>query len=183
MRNVSQKRSETACPFRDNSENALVMEVMPPVVSMQVLDPEALAAAIHNANFQPCQISVRPSPSRIARVMCEEVCLDFAALGPAMLFSGTMPENCYTLVFVTDCPKKGRSFNFSVEHNDGYMGFFPPGGMLDAYTPEGYANATLTVPSSVFLTAVERLFPEIPDSILERGAGMRITRCWWCMRA
>ena len=150
------------------------MEGMPPVVSLQVLDPEALGAAIRNANFRPCQLSSRPVPSSLARVMCGSVCLDFAALGPAMLFSGVMPEDCYSLVFVTDCPQKGRSFNFATEHDDGYMGFFPPGGMLDAYTPEGYANATLTVPSAVFLSAVERLFPEIPESVLKHGAGMRI---------
>jgi AraC-like DNA-binding protein len=150
------------------------MEEVPPVVLQHVLDPEELAAAIRNASFQPCQLSVRPSPSRIARVMCESVCLDFAALGPAMLFSGAMSQDCYTLVFVTDCPKKGRSFNFSTEHNDGYMGFFPPGGMLDAYTPEGYANATLTVPSGVFLASVARSFPEIPEGVLKRGGGMRI---------
>jgi AraC-like DNA-binding protein len=150
------------------------MEELPPIVSQQVLDPESLAAAIRNANFQPCQLSVRPSPSRISRVMCQSVCLDFASLGPAMLFSGTMSKDGYTLVFVTECPEKGRSFNFTIEHNDGYMGFFPPGGMLDAYTPEGYANATLTVPSAVFLAAVERSFPEIPEGVLTRGAGMRI---------
>lgn len=145
-----------------------------PVISRRVLDPEALSAAIRNADFVPCQLSVRPSPSMMARVMCPRVCLDFASLGPAMLFSGSMPQDCYTLVFVTECPVKGRSFNFSTEHTDGYMGFFPPGGILDAYTPEGYANATLTVPSAVFLAAVEKSFPEIPDSILTRGAGMRI---------
>ena len=127
-----------------------------PVVSQQILDPEALAAAIRNANFQPCQLSVRPSPSMLARVMCQGVCLDFASLGPAMLFSGSMPQDCYSLVFVTECPENGHSFNFAVEHTAGYMGFFPPGGMLDAYTPEGYANATLTVPAALFLAAVER---------------------------
>lgn len=150
------------------------MEKLPPVISMQVLDPEALAAAIRNANFRPCQLSVRPLPSRIARVMCENVCLDFASLGPAMLFSGSMPMDCFTLVFVTECPQKGRSFNFATEHTDGYMGFFPPGGMLDAYTPEGYANATLTVPVDVFRGAVERMFPEIPERLLKHGAGMRV---------
>ena len=46
--------------------------------------------------------------------------------------------------------------------------------MLDAYTPEGYANATLTVSASVFEAAVERSFPEIPEGVLKRGAGMRI---------
>jgi AraC-like DNA-binding protein len=32
----------------------------------------------------------------------------------------------------------------------------------------------LTVPAAVFLTAVERMFPEIPESVLKRGAGVRI---------
>lgn len=141
---------------------------------MQVLDPVALAAAVRNADLVPCQLSVRPAPSWLARVSCVNVCLDFASLGPAMLFSGAMSQDCYTLVFVTECERKGRSFNFATEHHDGYMGFFPPGGMLDAYTPEGYANATLTIPKPVFLAAVERLFPEIPDRILREGAGMRI---------
>ncbi len=149
-------------------------EVSQPVVSRHVLDPEELAAAIRNANFLPCQLSARPLPSKIARVICPGVCLDFASIGPAMLFSGSMPMDCYTLVFVTECPEKGRSFNFQTEHTDGYMGFFPPGGMLDAYTPEGYASATLTVPAAVFLEAVKNSFPEIPDGILKRGAGMRI---------
>jgi AraC-like DNA-binding protein len=61
-----------------------------------------------------------------------------------------------------------------MEHNDGYMGFFPPGGMLDAYTPEGYGNATLTVRCADFLAAVERSFPEIPEHVLKHGAGVRI---------
>jgi AraC family ethanolamine operon transcriptional activator len=149
-------------------------ELPPPVVFQQILDPEGLNAVIRNASFEPCQLSVRQLPSMIARVMCQNVCLDFASLGPAMLFSGSMPKDCYTLVFVTECPEKGRSFNFAVEHTDGYMGFFPPGGMLDAYTPEGYGNATLTIPAAVFLAAVGRSFPEIPEAILKRGAGMRI---------
>lgn len=147
---------------------------MIPIVSQLILDPEALAAAIHNANFQPCQLSAGPSPSWMARVICPQVCLDFASLGPAMLFCGSMPRDCYTLVFVTTCSEKGRSFNFATEHNDGYMGFFPPGGIVDAYTPEGYANATLTVPASLFEAEVERLYPEIPESVLKSGSGMRI---------
>jgi AraC-like DNA-binding protein len=167
-------RSERACPFKENFGKVSFMEGLPSVVSQQVLDPEALAEVIRNAEFRPCQLSVRPSPSRIARVMCPTVCLDFVSLGPAMLFSGAMPQGYYTLIFVMECPNKGRAFNFETEHTDGYMGFFPPGGMLDAYTPEGYANATLTVPAAIFLAAVERSFPELPDRILKRGAGMRV---------
>lgn len=139
-----------------------------------VVSPEQLAAAIRSANFEPCQLSVNPLQSRLARLTCPNACLDFAELGPAMLFTGAMPVDCYTLVFVTRCPKKGRSFNFATEHLDGYMGFFPPGGILDAYTPEGYSNATLTVPVEEFHLALERWFPEIPDVVVNRGAGMRI---------
>jgi AraC family ethanolamine operon transcriptional activator len=106
--------------------------------------------------------------------MCPAVCLDFAELGPAMLFTGIMPIDCYTLVFVIKCPQIGRSFNFATEHTDGYMGFFPPGGELDAYTPEGYSNATLTVPAGEFHRALEQWFPEIPDRILKHGSGIRI---------
>jgi hypothetical protein len=83
-----------------------------------------LATAVRNTNLEICQLSRRPSPSRIARVICQRVCLDFASLGPAMVLSGSMPQDYYTLVFVTECPEKGRSFNFATEHTDGYMGFF-----------------------------------------------------------
>lgn len=106
--------------------------------------------------------------------MCPAVCLDFVSLGPAMLFSGTMPEESYTLIFVTECERTGRVFTFDIEHHGGYLGLFPPGAVLDAYTPPGYANATLTVPATIFESTVERLFPEIPRRVLEKGAGMRI---------
>lgn len=56
----------------------------------------------------------------------------------------------------------------------GYLGFFPPGWELDAYTPEGYSNATLTVPTALFHAAVETSFPEIPEQFLQRGAILRI---------
>ncbi len=143
-------------------------------MSLRVSDPESLTAAIRGADYRPCQLSVRPLPSSIDRVACVNVCLDFASFGPAMLFSGSMSGDSYTMVFVTSCPEKGRSFNFTTEYTDGYMGFFPPGGLMDVYTPEGYSNATLTVPAAVFLGAVERSFPEIPDAVLKSGAGMRI---------
>lgn len=136
--------------------------------------PEDLVSAIREAKLTPYQISAKPAPSKLIRVNCNNVCLDFASLSPAMLFSGAMPENCYTLLFVTKCSPKGRSFNFSIDYNDGYMGFFPPSGILDGYTPEGYENATLTVPANVFLQAVERSFPEMPEEMLKNGAGLRI---------
>jgi AraC-like DNA-binding protein len=145
-----------------------------PFASLQVTNPEQLAAAIRSANFEPCQLSSGPSASRLTRLMCPKICLDFAELGPAMLFTGVMPMDCYTLVFVTNCPETGHSFNFATDHRDGYLGFFPPGGELDAYTPEGYANATLTVPEDEFHQALEQWFPEIPDEVLKYGTGLRV---------
>lgn len=133
-----------------------------------------LVAAIRDARIEPCLLSPRPALSRLARLSCPQVCLDFAAFGPAMHFTGEMARTCYTLVFVLAWAEKGRSFNFAAEHTDGYMGFFPPGGLLDAVTPEGYANATLTVPVADFHAALERHFPEAPAQVLRSGAGMRI---------
>jgi AraC-like DNA-binding protein len=173
-KSVSKKRSEKTCPDVENECNTLKMNSPSPVVALRTLDPEALAAAIRDARLVPCQLSARPRSSMVARVLFPGVCLDFVSLGPAMLFAGVMPSDCYTLVFVTQCPDTGREFNFGIEHTDGYIGFFPPGGILDAYTPEGYGNATLTVPAAVFEAAVERSFPEIPARVLKSGAGIRI---------
>ena len=64
--------------------------------------------------------------------------------------------------------------NFGAEHGDGYMGFFPPGGALDATVPAGSDIATLTVSAGAFQEALDRHFPEMPDAILAQGAGMRI---------
>jgi len=148
-----------------------------PIFVHQVSNPEELVEAIRAANLEPCLLHRASAPSWMARVDCPQVCLDFVRLGSSFLFTGVMPKDCYTLVFVIDCPRKGNSFNFGTEHNDGYMGFFPPGGELDAYTPAGYSNASLTVPAEMFHAAVETSFPEIPERLLKRGAGLRIGRC------
>ena len=91
-----------------------------------------------------------------------------------MLFTGTAPQECYTLVFVLDCPVNGYSFNYSLEHGDGWLALFPPGGVLDARTPEDYGNASLTIPAARFLAAANIYCPHVPDSILECGIGLRI---------
>jgi AraC-like DNA-binding protein len=136
------------------------------------LAPELLIEAIRDARVDPCLLSARATGSRIARLAGPGVCLDFATLGPAMHFRGEMARGCYTLIFVLACPEKGRSFVFSQEHTDGYMGFFPPGGVIDAMTPEGYSNAILTVPVAEFHAAVAVHFPEIPDRILKSGVAV-----------
>lgn len=150
--------------------------VVPPGYSQAVENPEDLAEAIRSAEFEPCLLKRSPTPSWIARVNGHQVCLDFARLGSPFLFTGVMPRDCYTLIFVIDCPRKANTFNFNTEHHDGYLGFFPPGWELDAYTPEGYSNATLTVPAPLFRAAVEISFPEIPEKLLQRGAILRIGR-------
>lgn len=38
------------------------------------------------------------------------------------------------------------------------MGIFQAGGLVGAYTPEAYTDATLTLLDSVFLAAVEKSF-------------------------
>lgn len=143
-------------------------------MTVRGLAPELLVAAIRDARLDPCQLSAGPRPSQIARLACLRVCLDFADLGPAMHFIGEMARTSYTLVFVLACPEKGRSFNFSMTHSDGYMGFFPPGGVVDAVTPEGYSNATLTIQTADFHAALKLHFPEIPQRVLRDGAGMRV---------
>lgn len=175
VKTLSQIRTETAFRF---ATHLRIITGMPasqmPVFAQTILHPEGLTAAIRSASLEPCQLSASPMASRLARVSCPKVCLDFVEIGPAMLFSGVMPRDCYTLIFVTECPTAGRSFNFATEHLDGYLGFFPPGGAVDAFTPAGYENATLTIPSAEFHLAVERRFPEISNKLLKSGGGMRV---------
>lgn len=138
------------------------------------LDPEMLIEAIRGARIEPCLLGTQPALSSIARLMCPRVCLDFATLGPSLHLNGEMARSCYTLIFVLASSTKARSFNFASEYTDGYMAFYPPGSVADAVTPEGYANATLTVPVADFHTALMLHFPEIPEKVLRSGAGMRI---------
>ena len=133
-----------------------------------------LAAAIRDAELEPCQLSERPAPSMVARVQCPRICLDLASVGPAMLYEGSMPPDRYTLSFVLDCAGGGNSFNFGTRFAAGYLGFFPPGALLDATNPAGCVNAMLTVSVEVLHEALATHFPEVPGRVLERGAGMRV---------
>lgn len=119
--------------------------------------------------------------SELSRLHLPRLCLDVAKLGLdvaklglAMVFSGATSERAYTLIFVLDCPVPGRSFNFSTEHTDGYLALFAPGGEIDAITPAGYANASLTVPEAEFRAAAEAWCPEMPDAIFVKGGAMRV---------
>jgi len=145
-----------------------------PITVLEFLDPEMLTAAIRNADLEACQLSAHPAPSMIARVRCPRICLDLASVGPAMLYHGVMPRDCFTLSFVAACPGEGHSFNFNTGFSAGYLGFFPPGAPLDATSPGGSIDAILTVPVAEFHAALAIHFPEIPDRVLARGAGMRV---------
>lgn len=140
----------------------------------RISDPEKLVAVIHGARMVPCQLSERPGTSEIQQLVLPSSFLDLATLGPAMLFKGSMAPSCYTLVFVVKCPTKGRSFNFGIEHDDGYLGIFPPGAALDAYTPEGYSNVTLTIPAPRFFDAARNFCPELPDRLLKHGGALKL---------
>jgi AraC-like DNA-binding protein len=126
-------------------------------------DPEMLMEAIRDSNLVPCQLSARPAASWIGRWSA-----------PAMLFSGAMPKERYTLTFVTACPGGAVSFNFGVRHTDGYLGVYPPGSVLEASTPEGCVTANLTVSAEEIHAAVARFFPEMPERVLREGAGMKV---------
>lgn len=149
-------------------------EIPRPAAHVFVNDPEALAGAIQGSVLRPVRLSGTPGTSELARLMMPASCLDFVRLGNPMLFSGAMTSQGYTLVFVLDCPRSARAFNFSTDYTGGYLGFFPPGGLLDSTTSAGYANVTLTVPTEVFLEAVSHHCPGINDTLLTRGAGLRI---------
>lgn len=140
----------------------------------EFLDPEMLMEGIRGSNLVPCQLSARPSASWIARLSASRIGLDLVSLGPAMLFSGAMPKDRYTLTFVLACPGGGISYNFGLRHTDGYLGLYPPGSVLEASTPEGCVSASLTIPVEEFRAAVARYFPEIPERVLREGAGIKV---------
>lgn len=149
-------------------------EIPSPAARIFVDDPEALAGAIQGTILRPVKLSGARGTSEIAQLLMPTSSFDFARLGNSMLFTGETTDQGYTLIFVLDCPEAARSFSFSTEHTDGYLGFFPPGGNLDAVTPAGYANASLTVAADVFVEAVSRHCHWMPDVLLARGGAMRV---------
>ncbi|WFB37829.1 AraC family transcriptional regulator [Kiritimatiellota bacterium B12222] len=146
------------------------------ITTHQVNNPEELVHAIRSATFEPCLLERTDNATYLSRAVLPETCIDFVTLGSSFLFKGILPSTCFTLVFILDCPRQGKSFNFGVEHQGGYMAFFPPGAPLDAYIPVGYSNATLTVPQDLFLKTVACMFPEIPESIIKTGAGVQVKK-------
>jgi AraC-like DNA-binding protein len=142
-----------------------------PLVS-RFSDPAELISAIKGSSLAPFQLSPTPAPSLMARLPGERLCLDYAAVGPSMVFTGLMAEDCYTLVFVMECPEPGVAFNYSIGIERGYLGFFPPGGIIDSRTPAGFSTVALTIPASRFLTVQAIYFPDMPEDVLQRGTNL-----------
>ena len=138
----------------------------------RISDPAQLISAINGSSLAPFQLSSTPAPSLMARLPGERLCLDYASVGPSMLFTGLTAEDCYTLVFVMECPEPGVAFNYSIGIERGYLGFFPPGGIIDSRTPAGFATVALTLPASRFLSAQAIYFPDIPEDVLQRGTNL-----------
>lgn len=138
-------------------------------------DPEALSGAIQGATLRPVKLSGARGTTEIAQLLMPNSSFDFARLANSMLFTGETTGRGYTLIFVLECPEAARAFCFSTDYTHGYLGFSPPGSCLDTVTPAGYANATLTVASNIFVEAVTRLCPGMPDTLLVHGGAMRIS--------
>lgn len=148
-----------------------------PVVRVfRTSDPERLVEGLQGADLHPCQLSHHPAVSELVRVMLPGACLDMVQFGPGMLFTGFMPRDCYTLIFILACPRPGRVFNFDIEHTEGYLGFFPPGARLDATTPAGYRNASLTLPAADLHAGLDARGVVLPDSLFTFGSGLRVGR-------
>ena len=149
-------------------------ETGPVMAYAEFLDPEMLMEGIRDSHLIPCQLSARPAASWIGRWSASRIGLDLVSLGPAMIFSGAMPKERYTLTFVLACPGGGVSYNFGIRHTDGYLGLYPPGSVLETSMAEGCVSANLTVPVEEFHAAAARHFPEIPERVLRHGAGMKV---------
>ncbi len=107
----------------------------PIVTRFHTSDPECLADALRGSDLHACQLSQLPAPSCLTRVILSGLCVDMADLGVATIYTGSMPRDHYSLIYILECPTPGRVFNLGIEHQEGYLGFFAPGSVLDAMTP------------------------------------------------
>jgi AraC-like DNA-binding protein len=148
---------------------------VPAWFAVDVSDPEHFVEGLRGATLQATQLSRGSLGSELARIELPQGHLDLVRLGPAMLFSGAVAGDAYTITFVLDCPEPGEAFNFQTQHSDGYIGVFAPGGALDAMTPAGYASITLTVPASGMFETFLGIGEALTEEVLDRGAGFRIS--------
>lgn len=136
--------------------------------------PEELAEAIRGSHLDACVMGKNPGGAELERVVFGRTCLDFASFDSPIWFTGQMPEDSHSLVYVCECPEQGHSFNFGMSHGSGYMGVFAPGAPIDAVTPAGYRNATLSVPAREFVRELEASDPEVSESVLVHGVGLKV---------
>ena len=150
---------------------------MPPITASSAVftEPERLAGAIRGADLEPCLLSRGTARSELFRAELPGMTLDTAALGSRFLFSGSMPRECVTLLFVHRCPTPGHALNFGVTHGAGHMAVFRPGGEVRGITPAGFTNATLTVPRERFAAGLGELSPHLLDEALRSGMVLQPT--------
>lgn len=133
---------------------------------MNAFETESLEEAIQGSHLNATLLGRSSGVSAISRMAFPGVCLDTAALAAPMLFTGGMPSDRLTMIYVRQCPSDGHSFNFSTTHRSGVVGVFAPGSVLDAATPAGYVNATLSIPLGDTCKRLDGL----PDEWLTKGA-------------
>lgn len=131
----------------------------PHVSRLRVADPEEIQGAIRGGDLEAMVLAGHRAETQLARVCLSGVCLDHAIVGPSMWFRGAMPSDCFTMAYVTACPGEGYSFNFNARHQSCCLGFYVPGATMEAITPAGYQQATLTIPKGLFWKAVEQHHP------------------------
>lgn len=145
-----------------------------PFHTFRTSDSDRLVEGLRNSSLQPCQLSRGPATSQLSRILFSGGCLDLAKFGQSMHFSGVAPPDCYSFLYVLECPQPGHTFNFEKEHEADCMGVFTPGAPLDAFTPAGYCNAAFTVSSDVFHSWMASTGTAIPDSLLGRGGLLQV---------
>lgn len=133
-------------------------------------EPEALEEAIRGSRLSASLLGSPQGFSEIGHMTFSETCLDTAALAAPMLFTGEMPRDRLTMIYVRQCPADGHSFNFATTHRSGVAGVFAPGCELDAATPAGYVNATFSVSLDALAHGLAGRGGDVPDEWLTKGA-------------
>ena len=148
-----------------------ILHSVPPITATSAVftEPERLAGAIRGADLEPCLLSRGTDRCELFRAELPGTTLDTASLGSRFLFSGSMPKDCVTLLYVHRCPTPGHALNFGVTHGPNHMAVFRPGGEVRGITPAGFTNATLTIPLARFIARLEELSPDLLADVLRSG--------------
>jgi AraC-like DNA-binding protein len=139
---------------------------------IRAFDPDYLMGAIRGCELEPWLINGHGKPSELSRILLPNSCLDMAEVGPSMLFRGVSPKDHYTMIFVRACPTVGHAFHLNTSHHDDAVAFLSPGHSLDSMTPQGYKNATLTIPAAIFEQSIAWQDPQLLKNIDKRGGAI-----------